>query len=274
MHSTFSDGTCTPEELIQIGKKIGLTSMALTDHDTTGGISRFLAAAKAEGIRALPGVEVSADPPSGTMHVLGYCVDCADAEFNKHLEWIREGREERNREILQKLNQLGMRITMDEVQAQAGGDIVARPHFAQVMIAKGYAKDKKDAFERFLARGKAAYCERRRLDAVETIELIRSARGVPVIAHPFTLKLSHADLRDLLKRLADAGLLGLECYYTEHSPDMQREYLKLAKEFNLVPTGGSDFHGTVSPNTRMGVGYGGLSVPDDVVDRIDAVRPV
>lgn len=273
MHSIFSDGTFTPEELIAHGKKIGLKAMALTDHDTTGGVPRFLAAAAAEGMKAITGVEVSADPPSGTMHVLGYCVDVTDADFNRHLEWIRAGREERNTEILQKLNQLGMRITMEEVAAKAGGDIVARPHFSQVMIEKGYVKDKKEAFDRYLARGKPAYCERRRLGPEETIELIRRAKGVPTIAHPFSLKLSNVELRALLKTLADYGLLGLECYYTEHSGDMVKTYVKMAEEFGLIATGGSDFHGAVSPNTRMGTGFGNLSVPDDVVDRIEAARP-
>lgn len=272
MHSTFSDGTFTPEELIAEGVRLGLKGMALTDHDTTGGVTRFLEAAKKAGMRALAGVEVSADPPSGTMHVLGYGVEYEDPFFNDHLAWIREGREERNAEILQKLNKLGIPMTMEEVRAKAGEDIVARPHFAMVIIEKGFARDKKDAFEKYLAKGRLAYVDRRRLGPEETIELIRRAKGVPVIAHPFSLKVKSEEFRILIANLADVGLLGLECYYTEHSPDMVAEYLKLTKEFNLIPTGGSDFHGAVSPNTRMGTGYGNLRVPDDVFDRIDAAR--
>lgn len=272
MHSTFSDGTFTPEELIKEGVSIGLTAMALTDHDTTAGVARFLAAAKAAGMRALTGVEVSADPNQGTMHVLGYCVEPSDPVLLEHLKWIREGRDARNAEILHKLNALGCHITMEQVVSYAGGDIVARPHFSQALIAAGYAKDKKDAFEKYLARGKAAYVERRRLSPSATMELIRRARGVPVLAHPFTLKMEGAALRQQVKELVDAGLLGIEVYYSEHTPDRMKEYSKLAKEFGLVATGGTDFHGGNSPQVRMGYGFGSMSIPDDIPDRIEAAR--
>lgn len=270
MHSIFSDGTFTPEELVAEGVRIGLKAMALTDHDTTGGVPRFRAAAGQAGMRVLTGVEVSSDSETGTMHVLGYCVNPEDRSLIEHLRWIREGRDERNQEILQKLNRLGLRLTYEEIASYAGADVVGRPHFAQAMIAKGYVKDKKDAFDRFLARGKPAYAERRRLDSAGTLELIRSAGGVPVVAHPFTLKLQGAALRRRLQELVDEGLLGLEVYYSEHTPDMQREYAKLARDLGLVGTGGSDFHGAVSPGIHMGRGFGALEVPDDVVDQVEA----
>lgn len=272
MHSIFSDGTFTPEELVAEGLRIGLKAMALTDHDTTGGVPRFLEAARAAGLRAMTGVEVSADSETGTMHVLGYGVDHTDPNLAQHLAWIREGRQARNAEILHKLNRLGLRLTAEEVAAYAGADVVGRPHFAQAMIAKGYARDKKDAFDRYLARGKPAYAERRRLDAAGTLELIRSAGGVPSLAHPFTLKLEGSALKKELARLADLGLLGLEVYYSEHTPDMQRSYMKMARDLRLVPTGGTDFHGTVSPGIQMGRGFGSLQVPDTVIDEIEAAR--
>ncbi len=267
MHSIFSDGTCTPEELVSLAVEGGLKGIALTDHDTTGGVSRFLAAARTAGIRALSGVEVSAEPPSGTLHVLGYGVDVGNASFVEQLKWIREGREARNQEILFKLNQLGFVITMDEVRQHASEEVVARPHFAAVLIEKGYAKDKKDAFQRYLGRGKAAYCERRRLSPESAMEMLRSAGGVPVVAHPFSLGLGKEELRKLLARLKASGLMGLECYYPEHSEEMNRAYLKLAHELDLIPTGGSDFHGAAG-HSRMGVGFGELDVPDDVFDQV------
>jgi 3',5'-nucleoside bisphosphate phosphatase len=273
MHSTFSDGTFTPEELVAEAQAVGLNAMALTDHDTTGGVPRFLAAAAAAGIRAISGVEVSADPPAGTMHVLGYCVDPANATLIEHLKWIREGRDARNREILQKLNQLGIRIVMDDVKKFAREDIVARPHFAQALVEKGHARDKKDAFDRYLGRGKAAYCERRRLTPEAVMRLIRAAGGVPSLAHPFSLKLGKSSLAKVLAQLKDVGLMGIECYYPEHTGDMERTYLKIARDLQLIPTGGSDFHGAVSAHTKMGTGYGTLSVPDDTIDRIEAARP-
>jgi predicted metal-dependent phosphoesterase TrpH len=272
MHSTFSDGTYTPEELVKEGVAIGLKAMALTDHDTTNGVGRFLAAAKEAGVRALTGVEVSADPNQGTMHVLGYCVEPTDPVLVEHLKWIREGRDARNVEILHKLNELGCHITMEQIRSYAGEDVVGRPHFAQALIAAGYAKDKKDAFEKYLARGKAAYVERRRLSPAATLELIRRAKGVPVLAHPFTLNLDPGALRQQVKELVGAGLLGIEVYYSEHTPERIKEYLKLAKEFNLVASGGTDFHGANSPQVRMGYGFGNMSIPDDIADKIEALR--
>lgn len=269
MHSTFSDGTCTPEELVAIGAKLGLRGMALTDHDTTDGVPRFLEAARAAGLRALTGVEVSADPPSGTMHVLGYGVAPDHSRLIEHLKWIREGRDARNREILHKLNQLGIRITMADVRKFATEEVVARPHFAQALIEKGHARDKKDAFNRYLGRGKPGYAERRRLTPEAVMALIRDAGGVPVLAHPFSLGLEKGDLKKLLIRLKDAGLAGIECYYPEHTAEMRKTYLKLSREIGLVATGGSDFHGAAG-YSRMGEGHGSLDVPDDVFDRVEA----
>lgn len=272
MHSIFSDGTLSPEELIAEGSRIGLKAMALTDHDTTGGVPRFLAAAQAAGMRVLTGVEVSADSETGTMHVLGYGVDHESPSLKQHLTWIREGRDARNAEILHKLNRMGLRLTHAEVASYAGADVVGRPHFAQAMIAKGYARDKKDAFDRYLARGKPAYAERRRLDPAGTMELIRSAGGLPSLAHPFTLKLEGASLKKALAGLVELGLQGLEVYYSEHTPDMQRSYARMARDLGLVATGGTDFHGAVSPGIHMGRGFGSLQVPDSVFDEIEAAR--
>lgn len=271
MHSIFSDGTYTPEELIEEGAKAGLKAMALTDHDTVGGVPRFQAAAAAAGMRVFTGVEVSSDVAQGTMHVLGYGVDPKSASLIQHLDWIRQGRDERNQEILQKLNRLGLHVSYREVASYAGADVVGRPHFAQALIAKGYARDKKDAFDRYLARGKPAYAERRRLDPSATMELIRSSGGVPVLAHPFTLKLQGAQMKRALRDLADIGLMGLEVYYSEHTPEMQRTYARLARDLGLLATGGSDFHGAVSPDVRLGRGFGSLQVPDEVADQLAAL---
>ncbi len=270
MHSIFSDGTFTPEELIAAGARAGLSAMALTDHDTTSGVARYGAAAQAAGMRVFTGVEISSDVPSGTMHVLGYGVNPADRTLIEHLRWIREGRDERNREILHKLNQLGMRITYAEVTSHAGADVVARPHFAAAMIAKGYARDKKDAFDRFLARGKPAYAERRRLDPAATFELIRTAGGLPVLAHPFTLKLSGTPFRKAIEMYKEMGLAGLEVHYPEHGKDLYKAYSRVARELDMLATGGSDFHGAVSPGLELGRGYGSLFVPDEVADQLQA----
>ena len=271
-HSTFSDGSLTPEQLIDEAAKIGLAALALTDHDTTAGLPRFLAAAANTAVRAVPGVELSVDCSPGVMHMLGYWMDVANPELVRQMAWIRDGREMRNRTMLEKLNALGFAMTWDEVQGFAGEDIVGRPHFAQVMLQKGYAKDKNEAFDKWLGDGKPGYADRPRLTAETAVALIRQAGGVAVLAHPFSLRIGKDAMASLFIELAAAGLAGVECYYSEHSADLTKEYLAMARQANLVPTGGSDFHGEVSPGIHLGTGFGGLNVPDEVLAQLEARR--
>lgn len=273
MHSTFSDGTFTPEDLVEEAVGLGLSAIALTDHDNTAGLPRFLAAARGRSIRAVPGVEISADFKPGTMHMLGYFIPHDDPELNRRLAWIREGRDLRNREMLEKLNKLGFALTWDEVKAFAGEDVVGRPHFAKAMLAKGYASNWDEVFDKYLGKGKAAYAERKRLSALDAVRLIRAAKGVPVLAHPFTLEIPYRDLRKLATELRDEGLQGVEVYFPEHSAEVQQQYAALAKELGLVATGGTDFHGAMTPDLKMGSGFGGLKVPDDIVDELALRRP-
>lgn len=272
MHSTFSDGTLTPEDLIEEAEGLGLSAIALTDHDSTAGLPRFLAAAAGRRVRAVPGVEISADFKPGTMHMLGYFIPHDDAELNRHLEWVREGRESRNREMLEKLNKLGLELTWDEVKAFAGEDVVGRPHFAKAMLARGYAANWDEAFDKYLGKGKPAYVERKRLSASDSVRMIRAAKGVPVLAHPFTLEIPYRDLRKLATELRGEGLQGIEVYFPHHTADLQQQYAALAKELGLVATGGTDFHGAMSPDIKMGTGFGSTKVPDDIVDLLAARR--
>jgi len=270
-HSIFSDGSLTPEELIQQAEAEGVSAIALTDHDTTAGLDRLLAAAGNSSVRAIPGVEISAEFAPGTMHILGYFMDYKDPELNRHLDWIRNGRDTRNHEILGLLNDLGCHITWDDVLRHVGDDVVGRPHFAQALIEAGYVEDKQEAFSRYLARGKPAYADRRRLSPEDSILLIRQAGGIPVLAHPSTLNLKTWDLRKLLRRLRNEGLEGIEAYYSEHDPRKIRQYIKLAADYGLLTTGGSDFHGAmVTPDIRIGYGFGQLHVPDELLDKLEA----
>lgn len=268
-HSLFSDGSCSPEELVEIGAVVGLTAMALTDHDTTAGVRRFLAAAEARGIRCVSGVELSLDIPGSSVHMLAYGCDLEDVPLTVALERVREGRHRRNVEILSKLSKLGCNVTWPEVLACAGDHgVVGRPHFAQALIAKGYARGKQDAFRRLLGKGAPAYVERFRLGPEEAIKLIRNAGGVAVLAHPSLCGLGSHPLKAFVAQLATAGLGGIEVYYPGYGPGQVREYLELAHTFNLVPTGGSDFHGALSPNIELGIGYGSLKVPDESFDAL------
>ena len=271
-HSTFSDGSLTPEELIQEAVRAGLSAIALTDHDTTAGVPRLMAAAASTSVRAIAGVEISADVKSGTMHMLGYMIDPENHTLIERLKWLREGREVRNAEILEKLNRLGFGLTWEEVAAFAGEDVVGRPHFAQALLARKLVKDKDEAFDKYLGKNKPAYADRRRMSPENSIQLIRGAGGIPVLAHPFTLNLSADALKKQVAELRDFGLGGIEVFYSEHTPPMTSQYLNLTKELGLVATGGSDFHGAMNPDVRLGSGFGSLQVADEIVSQLDARR--
>ena len=268
VHSTFSDGSLTPEQLVDNALDIGLTALGLTDHDCTGGIDRFMAACALKGLNGIPGVEISADVKHGTLHVLGYFIDHRNRAFESVLENIRSGREARNRKILTKLNELGFKLTWDEVASYAGEDVIGRPHFAQAMVAKGYVAGTKKAFDLYLGKGKPGYVDRFRLLPADSMEIILKAGGVPVLAHPFTLDLDSKMLDEYVKELVDAGLQGIEGYYSEYTPQQQKEYQELAMKYHLVLTGGSDFHGGINPDVKLGSGFGSLRAPDELAERL------
>jgi len=272
LHSTFSDGSYTPEELVDCAEDIGLTAIALTDHDTTKGFERFSEAGQDCAVETIPGVEISADYHYGTMHILGYYIDVKNTDLCTHLDWIRDGRDARNQEILLKLIELGVHITWNEVLQHAGEDIVGRPHFAKLLVEKGYVDDGQEAFSRYLAKGKPAYVNRRRLAPEACIELIRNAGGIPVLAHPITLNMKPAAFRRLVRQLAEVGLKGVEVIYPAHSKELQKIYMKMIEKFNLIATGGSDFHGKMSPGISMGTGRGDMEVPDSVLEALHRIK--
>ncbi|NQT91278.1 MAG: PHP domain-containing protein [Lentisphaerae bacterium] len=271
-HSTFSDGSLTPAELVAEGRRMGLSALALTDHDNMAGIDPFLEAGREQipgsEMECIPGVEISAEVPKGTMHVLGYFMDHTDPELNRSLAMIRGGREERNDRIIERLRELGLELTREEIAAYAGEDVLGRPHIAQAMMARGYVSTFKAAFDQYLAKGKPGYVDRLRLTPEESVQAIRLAGGVAVLSHPFTLEQGPDDLKRRLAELRDAGLQGVETYYSEHSAAQVSEYLALASSLGLIPTGGSDFHGEINPKVRLGIGFGSLRVPDDVVAQL------
>ena len=273
MHSTCSDGTFSPSELVRQVKAAGVTHMALTDHDTVAGLAEAREEAAGQGVAFLGGLEISAELQPGTMHILGYGFDEGSAHLLERLEYVRRARRERNPKIIANLNGLGFEIRLEEVAAKAGGEVLGRPHFAQVMLDKGYVESTQEAFDKYLAKGKPAYMDKERLSPGESVSVIRSAGGVAVLAHPLQLKArSDEELEALIGGLVDAGLQGMECYYRNHTPEVTRNFLLLAKRFGLIPTGGSDFHGASRPHIHLGTGEGNLKVPmecwDSLVSRI------
>jgi predicted metal-dependent phosphoesterase TrpH len=262
LHSTFSDGTDTPEALVALGVRIGVRGMALTDHDNLGGIARFLQACRERRLTGLSGVELSGVTASGTLHILGLGVDPACDALQRALARVLAGREVRNQGILGRLQQLGFVLAWDEVVAQAGEDVVGRPHFAMVLLRRGYVASVREAFDRFLGRGKPAYVERYRLPPEEAIGLIRAAGGLPVVAHPHTWVPEDTALEPALAGLIALGLGGIEAYYPEYGPERQVAYLRLARKLGLVVTGGTDYHGAAKPQVSLGTGGGHFQVPD------------
>lgn len=268
MHSIFSDGSEKPEDLIDLALQNGVSAVALTDHDTVKGIARFKRAARGKELEAIAGVEVSTSSASAEMHLLGYFMNHLDSVLATQLDWIRSARQARNEEILHKLHKMGMPLHWREIRAHAGDDVIGRPHFARAMVERGYCGSTKEAFSRYLSRGCPAYARRRTLTAEEAIEIIRGAGGVAVLAHPFTLGLNYLDLSTLMAEMRDIGMDGIEVYYPHHTSEQTREYLKIADEHDLVPTGGTDYHGSHTPDRTIGTGFGSLHVPDNIVDRL------
>ena len=271
-HSTFSDGSFTPEQLVLKAERIGLSAIALTDHDSIDGIERFLAACEKSKVRGVAGIEISVEYESGTMHMLGYFVDHHCAPFLEHLAKIRAGRISRNEIILKKLNQLGFPLTIADVSSFAGETNVGRLHFAQALISFGFVKTRQEAFDRFLAKGKSAYAERFRLSPVEGIAIIQKAGGLAVLAHPSSLNVDKQALNIVVSKLAKAGLQGLEVYSPKLTQAQVKQYQAITKKFDLVATGGSDFHGDAMPGVQLGTGFGSLNVPDSVLVELDERR--
>ena len=266
MHSTFSDGTATPEELAAAAREAGVVAMALTDHDTVAGVPRLVKAAGALGIAVIPGVELDSSYEYGAMHFLGYGIDPANGLLQEHLAWLAGGARARMEDILGRLNGLGIRITWRDLEPMLPpGDAPGRTHVAEVLIRKGLVRNRQEAFSRFLGTGKPAFVPKRLFDPVACIRLIQESGGVAVLAHPMSLKFSRKDLRRIVQELAERGLEGIEVYYSEAMPDAEKTALGLAREFNLVATGGSDYHGSTTPGVTVGRGAGGLHVPVDLL---------
>ncbi|MDL1970133.1 MAG: PHP domain-containing protein [Candidatus Desulfofervidaceae bacterium] len=271
-HSTASDGSFTPKELVSLAKEVGLKAVALTDHDTVAGLEEFMQAGEKLGIETVPGVELSAHFEKGTLHILGYFLDFKDKYLLTELQKFQKARTERNPKIVKKLQDLGIPITYEEVVAASGGGQVGRPHFAKVLLAKGIVKSFDEAFERFLKKGAPAYVEKERIYPKECIELLLHAKGIPVLAHPFTLYLDNEALEAFVKQLKDWGLGGIEVYYTEHTPKQVAFYLSLAQKYDLCITGGSDFHGKNKEEIKLGFGYGNLRVPYRILEKLKEVK--
>jgi hypothetical protein len=269
VHTSASDGELSPGEVVHAAKEAGLGAIAVTDHDTVAGLPDALAAGRRENLEVVPGVEISAEFPGGTMHILGYFIDFTSVPFLAALREFQRNRAERNPRILAKLAALGLPLEYGAVLAKARGETVGRPHIAAAMIETGYVRSADEAFGKYLARGAPAYVERRRATPQEAIRLVHEAGGAAVLAHPRQLNRPMLEIRRAVAQLAELGLQGLEVYHTDHTADETRAYRLWADELGLVATGGTDFHGgRIRDGTRLGVGRGNLRIPYEILAQL------
>lgn len=255
IHSTASDGRFSPGEIVRKAAELGLTVIAIADHDTVNGVAPALEAAKAfSSLRVIPSVEISTDVPKGEVHILGYFIDYTNDEFRATLARFRDSRRGRAQGMIAKLADLGIHIDWQRVQEIAGGGSIARPHIARAMLEKGYITSMREAFEKYIGRDGPAYVEREKIMPEEAVELILRANGLPVMAHPFTVP----DPEAMIIKLKAAGLVGIEAYYNGYAANEINSLVSLASKHQLIATGGSDYHGLGDSGETM---MGGADVP-------------
>ncbi len=276
-HSTYSDGTLTPEELLREAARLGLSALALTDHDTIDGVAEFMEWGKRCGVVTVPGVEISVDsklPNNGHMHLLGLFIDPFSTHLKETLRYLLAQRNLRAEKIIHKLNSLNVPVTMEELLAEAGEGAIGRPHVAKILLRRGVVGSLQEAFDVYLARGKPAYIDKETLGEAAALKLIRDAGGLSILAHPHLMRYdTFAEARDKILELKKLGLDGLEAYYSGMPREYTEKLLALAEEEGFVISGGSDFHGLNKDSVRMGSGKDNdLQVPDEVLAGLEERR--
>ena len=277
VHSTRSDGTYTPTELVEYAIEKGLTAFALTDHDTTDGLDEAISyanALRAEGKadipEVIPGIELSTNIEDTEVHVAGLFIDKENPEFQSYLKEFVASRNLRNVKMCAKLTEIGIPITAKELESAFPNCILTRAHFASWLREHGYVSSNKEAFDRYLGKRCPCYVPREKITPQKAIALILTAGGIPVLAHPILYRLSDARLEALVATLKEAGLVGIEAIYSTYEPSEERQIRRLAKKYDLLLSGGSDFHGTNKPRIDLGVGLGRLYVPDELLESMKA----
>lgn len=266
VHSNVSDGTLSPAELVHYAKQKGLRAFALTDHDIIDGIEEAVNEGKEWGVEVIPGIEFAAEYKDREIHILGLFIDYKDCNFIQKLNWIQNARVRRNEKMLKKLNDIGIKITLEDLKQRAGKDLITRAHFGKALFEKGYTKSLNDAFRLYLSPGSPGYVQREILSPKECIQLIHEAKGLAVLAHPTLYRLSDNNLSSLLQVLKEEGLDAIESIYSLYSKEQENKIRSLAHHFNLLITGGSDFHGTNKKDIDMGAGKGNLKIPYGILE--------
>lgn len=274
IHSTASDGSFSPFEILALAEKAGLKAISITDHDTIGGVKKILNQPLPDSIEFISGVEISCDPPLGfenvgSVHLLGYGFSIYDQHLNAILSRAKQARANRNPQIIEKLNHLGFDISIEQVEERFGADQTGRPHIAEFMKEKGYVQSFKEAFDKYLGKGKPGYVNKYKVSCQEAIRTIQEAGGLSVLAHPGLLTFNQTgQVEHFLDCLIGYGLDGMEVFYTDHNAALTTFYQDLARQKNLLITGGSDFHGSFNAGVSLGTGKGDLNVDDSLFKAI------
>ena len=262
LHTTGSDGRLTPTELVKLARSRGLKVIAVTDHDSVGGIDEAIKESQNEPqITVIPGVEINTDLASGELHVLGYFIDYVNPDFVKSLERIRESRVGRAEKMVDKLHALGMQVEWQRILDLARGDSICRPHIAQAMLEKGYVTSEREAFDKYIGRNGPAYVEREKIKPVDAVEIIKRAGGLPVLAHPADIQ----ELDNMIKELMEAGLVGLEVYYGQYDKATVDRLIRIADNYKLIATGGTDYHHF---QDSQEVPLGSVDIPDSCIRQL------
>lgn len=271
-HSTESDGTLTPAELMQLAADIGLSAIALTDHDTVSGLSKAKPVAEQLGLELVPGIELSTDYNGTEVHMLGFYIDNTNPSFLTKLQEFINSRDIRNEKMAFLLQKEGFDITLEKLYQEYPGSVITRAHFARYLTEHGFVKDRNTVFRKYLGDNCRCYVPREKISPFEAIDLIRLGGGLSFFAHPVLCHMNHDRLRFFVKDLKEAGLTGMEAIYSMNTPGDERNMKKLAEEFDLLISGGSDFHGENKPHIHLGTGKGNLHIPENILDDIKRKR--
>lgn len=268
VHSTASDGTLTPREVVKLAKESGLVAIALTDHDTIQGIEEAVDEGNKLGIKVIPGIEISAEYLGGDIHILGLNVDYTSKRFEEIVNICQNSREDRNRKMIKKMQEDGIDISEEKMYARFGDSSITRAHFARYLVENGYVTHKDMAFAMYLEKGKKYYVSREKVTPQMAIEIIKNAGGHPVLAHPLLYKLGKDRLMSLFDYVKKLGMEGIEGIYSLNTPSDDVFLKKVADNYGFYITGGSDFHGANKPNIMIGKGKGNLAVPEELLKNI------
>jgi predicted metal-dependent phosphoesterase TrpH len=271
VHTNMSDGSFSPAEVVRFSAQKGLQAIAITDHDTIAGIGEARAEGSRSGVEVISGVEMSVEWNPGIVHILGFFVRLHDRDLLESLAYLAQGRHDRIPKIVSKLSDCGVHISVEEVARESGNGVPGRPHVANVMVRKGIVSGIQEAFDLYLGKGAPAYVKKTKTSPAEAMRVIRSAGGLPVLAHPHSIDEHNSSrLREIVRGFVTQGLEGLEVYYPKHTAEQTKSFLNLAHEFHLAVTGGTDFHGAGKPEIELGVIPGREPLPYSILQDMKA----